>query len=428
MTQLSEASLLYFIFLWCFQSNFAGIISNFPTDVTVAEGSKIQIICIVQDLENDEIVSWFKDSVKISEGKNILQQSSRYEIDVDKDNGHYFLIIDPAKRTDKTSKYSCGIYKNGEKITISKDVKITVIEIPNPDCQNRQTKYRSGEMLRLSCESEIGVQKQTLRWITNGTELESLLNKKNNKILLTHQLKLTPEFNGKIYICNLKAAKIERNCTVGPLNVVYKPLIELNGEIMVKQGSVYICSVKANPKVIYYKWIFTPNISESQYQIETGDQTLRLNQLYPSQNGTIMNCQATNDIGSSTMSKILYLPPSNNPDPISSTIDTGQEQNSGKMSSTKILSFVGSCLLLLACIMAVLLCIFVAHSRRYLPGVRVPQPDVYFMPKDSISTMDRTSAQIAGVWKRSIGTQVGLPSDLDRESIYLEIGERKTIM
>ncbi|XP_071944271.1 uncharacterized protein [Antedon mediterranea] len=141
----------------------------------------------------------------------------------------------------------------------------------------------------------------------------------------------------------------------------------------------------------------------------------------------IIQCNVYNEIGFGSDKTIItfegedVIVPNLFPDPPPDRESINTEYT--ELPAATILSVAGASLLLLSLIMAILLCYFQVYTRSHAidyTGQRIPQPDVYFEPKDSLHS---PYAGETTPWKRSVGVQVSGDSS-ESSYTYAEIEER----
>ncbi|XP_071944658.1 uncharacterized protein [Antedon mediterranea] len=413
-----------------------------PQDTTCLKGSRAQFMCVVKGLTDNQKVKWFRNDRIITEGTNVVQGlPSSIKIDIDDELGHYNLVIEAVKKGDNGTKYHCSVYDGNVQRATSDAALLLVTEIPspeyNPSCKQSEKEFEENTKAHLMCTSEKGYPTVKLKWYYNGQALKTR-NEQNNDIVKAETIvTINKQHKEAFFVCSLTTdanVEINENCTVGPIHVLYQPSIDIQGQEVIYEGSdgVYVCYSDASPEVKDYTWILPDTLPPEKYGYENNMQVLRLIKLTKNDNGTNIECHAKNSQGTGIGKFMVQV---SGHELITNNLNQPTGSNSFNLdkktsnSTAAMLSVVGGCLLFLASIMAFLLCSIILYTRRQASlytSNQIPQPDVYYVPKDSIDTTSGSTYQ-TGKWKRSIATQV--PNDLELESItYAEIEEGKKLI
>ncbi|XP_033114867.1 uncharacterized protein LOC117115262 [Anneissia japonica] len=405
------------------------------------EGSSTILACIVTDLDKkNENVTWKVNGDIISNGSLIINEDQRdkYSILTAINDIHHTnnLMVKNIERSDGKNSYICAVTSKLKKeIKHSQVAKIKVFEKPGeqyPKCINlsNKKKYKEGETLKIECISENSQPNPKLTWNRQNKMLKSHMTNIKNILRITYNMTLTRNDNGAIYWCQLRIPdnpKFERNCSIGPFQVDYKPSVQLNiPKYAINEEAIFVCFSSASPSKVMYNWTIIPPIRE--YGIENNGQVLRLSRVLRSHEGTIVKCNVHNEVGQGSDETVIIIDDEDSDlqDYLPETSQNSNEQNQAQyteLPAATILSVAGASLLLLSLIMAILLCYFQVYTRSHAidyTGQRIPQPDVYFEPKDSLHS---PFAGEATPWKRSVGVQVSGDSS-ESSYTYAEIEER----
>ncbi|XP_033114869.1 uncharacterized protein LOC117115264 [Anneissia japonica] len=412
-----------------------------PQNITTLKGNVAQFMCILTGLEDNHVVRWYRNNEQISEGPSVFPQyASSMRIDTDLELFHYNLVIPSVSRDDNATNYHCSVYEGSQRRLISTDTAILIVqEIPNleyyPNCKRSDKTFHENRNANLVCMSEKGYPVVKLKWYYNGRELDQHV-EYSDMVTATTRVAISKEHKEASFVCSLTTEvdiNLSKNCTIGPIPVLYKPTTEIQGQDILYEGTdgVYVCYSDASPEVKDYTWDLPKHLPPDKYEYENNRQVLRLIGLTKNDNGTIIKCSTSNSEGKDVGKFIIRVSGQESISEVNGlpTGSSSVDPNKKTSSTAAMLSVVGGCLLFLASIMAFLLCSIILYTRRQAgiyAGNHVPQPDVYYVPKDSIDATSGSTYQ-TGKWKRSIATQV--PNDLELESItYAEIEEGKKLI
>ena len=134
----------------------------------------------------------------------------------------------------------------------------------------------------------------------------------SNTTTLFYNRTVTPLDNGNVFECEMRSSgfpAMTRSCTLPPLSILYKPNVNIVplsniSNIHVGDDLSFFCSVDASPLEDEIEWIVTPpqNIAFHRQQIE-------VHQASSPQNFINLTCQASNDIGMTSISISVHLRP-----------------------------------------------------------------------------------------------------------------------
>ncbi|XP_071945781.1 synaptogenesis protein syg-2-like [Antedon mediterranea] len=422
------------ILIWFINGEKSPVFKIDPSEYQSNEGDQIVLSCTVDisTLSQQQQVVWRRDNDIISIGIDVKEMyRNHFELKVDNGIGMYTLVITKAVRSDANYKYSCAVV-DGYKVlaeTIAVGLIITAIPAPQfPECNARKDQHREGESITMTCTSEKVIPPVNLRWYHYGKLLNpgETPNINGDLIVSIYSFKLNKDNNGDVYICSqISSLKVTRNCTIGPIDVLYRPIVSMQNYISIEEGSeaLLVCSASSNPSPFVYTWSFIPHIDHQFFQLENMDQVLRITNVKHYMNGTTVTCSVANEIGAGYANSFLIVKDAFVvlENPIVQTVEK-LEPDDRVINSTAILSIAGGLLLFTALLVAVSLCYFHMCKRgiqMYESNYRIAQPEVYFEPKD-VSPLPLHPRE--GVYlKRHVAIQVS--PDMDDESVYAEIEE-----
>ncbi|XP_071945698.1 cell adhesion molecule 2-like [Antedon mediterranea] len=443
-------------------SSFTGFLKQ-PSDESVAEGELTFFSCIVQNLDGGEYVSWLYNAQKISKNDIITNKmlTTRYSIDFDPVFKKYNLQIYDIHRSDE-GQYTCAVYDKNEIIVKqSKTANFTVLQTPGlnyPICTLKKQTYIVGEAVVLVCISEVTKPSATLSWVKYGDIIkEKVVNEMVNG---NHQTSFSftarKSDNRAIFICELTTPanpSIRRNCSSGPFNIVYPPIVHIQqtSDVILGNEGIFICYSDANPQETTFEWSFDPPIEENMYLLES-ERILRIENTISSLNGTSVICKVTNSIGSGSSKLILKI---RTEETINNVVETNNgketdtsekphernksksknqnlnnnqqllQTNSPNNNSTDDISISLVVIIALVCIIVILgLAMipvgYMKYTRRQPSdtisrGRPVSLPDVYFEPRDHIDPM-LPQLGLAAPWMKTVGVQV--PGECEYDVTY----------
>ncbi|XP_071945697.1 uncharacterized protein [Antedon mediterranea] len=438
---------------------FSGFVSQ-PSDDSRGEGERVYFNCIVETLDTNEYVSWLHNRRIISNNDVIVldQYMDRYTIDFDSDFGKYNLKIRNIQRIDK-GQYECVIYDSNENV-VSKSwiANLTVLEIPQgsyPICQNTKMSYIVGQRVLLACISETISPLALLKWKQNDIDILTGITEdtSSGNYKVSYSFIAKQSNNREIFTCELTTPanpSIKRNCSIGPINILYAPVvrIEQTRDVILGNEAIFLCYSDANPQETTFEWSFDPAIDETLYLLEN-EIILRIKNTVRSFNGTSVICKVTNSIGSGSNKLIvnvktkesIHIANGNSvKDTTHSKYDTPIKQNKDANSNQQILltksptknnsnntdiSISLVVIIAVVCIIVILgLALIPVGYMRYTRrqpsdtisrGRPVSIPDVYFEPRDHIDPM-LPQLGLAAPWMRTVGVQV--PGECEYDATY----------
>ncbi|XP_033118913.1 kin of IRRE-like protein 2 [Anneissia japonica] len=428
------------VIFWTFVGHFHALDFMYPPESkTTKEGTNIQLSCFISGYVVDEqYLSWLKHGTKIIEGKDILQDSGLQNRNIDvlitttTKVSTYTLEIPTVKKDDEGD-YACAIFQDGSEIR-SKTGTLTVYQIPDPIypiCENVGNAVYEGKVVTLKCDGEDidpAINLTLFKSVTNINipHTEMLVTQRTTPII--HSFKANPSDNNAIFTCQLTTladSSIVRNCSIGPLNVWYKPSITIqhSGTTLSGREAIFICQTNANPPVTEFIWQFDPLLKIDRYDIDDIGQVMRILRVTIDDNGLIVKCTARNSVDQVTYHvtmKVIGRPTDqgSNEKPKTNAIEsTNNEKFKKKSISLSVLLAVVS-VLVLVIVFAIIIPVYYFCICSKKEGNVVAQPEVYFEPQDRL-TLPMPNKRHSVLWRRSFGAQV--PTDRDVDAMYLEI-------
>ncbi|XP_033115049.1 kin of IRRE-like protein 1 [Anneissia japonica] len=439
VTKLKIFLIILVSYLICVSSGQEPTIQTKPQALTVAtEGQSLTLYCNIQNLGTYN-VSWMCNETRLSKNKQVLVESSHYDI-LEEDNGGFHLRIKDIKRSDKDCNYKCAIYNNDIFVKSHQfPAKIKVSEIPQtkyPICDPLENGYNENTTIEVRCRGERVNPRVIITWMKNGKNVKSESSVKNGEEIVTYSFKAQQSDSSASLKCTMHVVPTGKtlHCTPGQLNIRYKPNITIHEPESVSAGkeAVYICRATANPKITGYKWNVPANLKNKDYKSDRG--ILRITPTLKD-NLTKISCTASNQIGNVTRTITLRLLKSNvtMKVPVVNPSVTHRNNDNSTISLFAIVLVAVGCSSLILLLMVIPVCYYYTCQRHeeglYMP--RMPpimvQPDVYSEPKDmafSDPNQNRTlpllpSGTMHGKWKRSVGVQV--PTEIEIEEMYAHV-------
>ncbi|XP_071945694.1 lachesin-like [Antedon mediterranea] len=428
-----------------------------PADENQAEGDLTYFNCIVRGLDETHYVSWLHNGRKISKNYDIISDNNRYSIEFDSNSRKYNFEIENTQRQDK-GEYVCAVYDSSDSIVVkSRTANLTVSEIPQepyPLCHNAKLSYSAGQSVLLSCISEKTSPLAHLKWRHSNIDVTTGLSEdtSSGNYKVSYSFIARQSNNRAIFICELTTSVnpiIRRNCSIGPINVLYAPVvrIEQTSDVILGNEAIFICYSDANPKEATYQWSFDPPIDETMYYLEN-EFILRIKNTVNSLNGIQVICKVTNSIGSESNKLIIKVKtrgdmPDNEDVEYDKTFEENIDISDSKMvnknqqllrtrSPTINNSNTNSDISISLVVIIAVVCIIVILGLALIPvgymrytrrqpsdiinrGRPVSIPDVYFEPRDHIDPM-LPQLGLAAPWMRTVGVQV--PGECEYDVTY----------
>ncbi|XP_033107805.1 cell adhesion molecule 2-like [Anneissia japonica] len=456
--------LMFLLFLACIYPSSSFTEFRFePQNNRQPEGGVAYFTCMVVDLNDMEYVSWIYGDEKISEDGIILdnQLDERYNIDGNALLGTFNLHIRNVQRED-SGQFVCTVFnRENHLIAQSQPANLTVLQIPRehyPLCSPISASYKIGENIVVTCRSEITNPLADLTWKRNDAEVRSSqveTSIKTDAYIISYSFIASKNDQGSMFICEMTTPAniaIRRNCSTGPINVLYAPhvRIEQTDVAMLGKEAIFICYSDSNPPEVTFEWNINSQLNEDMYTLEN-ERILRILHTQKDINGTIIECKVTNSIGSRSQTFKILIFNSGSKDaksPLEKTkIKTGIEENNldkektnskrtkpetidpvNRNKKNKDFSISLIIAIAVACIIVILgLALIPVGYMRYTRrqpndtvsrGRPVSIPDVYFEPKDHVDPM-LPQLGLAAPWMRTVGVQV--PGECEYDVTYTQV-------
>ncbi|XP_033107890.1 nephrin-like [Anneissia japonica] len=409
-----------------------------PNDQDVKEGEQALFVCTVNSLSRLQKVAWKQNNKIITIGDE-SKVPEQFSIRVDVNIHQYTLVISKTKRTHDNSEIQCCIREGENDRKCSDTARLNINQVPGkefPECSPKTEIYRSPDPVTLTCITELTDPKVNLEWWVARKMVSSRpAREEHNQLVLRYTFDAKPEDDGKFVRCRMYSTvlAIERNCTIGPLNVQFAPNVTIQAptEISVGREAVFICSGIAKPRARKYDWKLDGNPSPDEYRIESSGFVLRI--FKPEKfNKTSIQCSVSNSEGTRSAKFVInvkprkqtsYFPSQNLTRRVVSPDAMSQSSNPDEMTIAMILAITGSCSFVIVLLMLIPLCMVRLFSQKVTmdaSGRIIAQPDVYFEPKDTILT-NEPSLHDTVTWRRNVGIQVPVDLECGSESMYAEV-------
>ncbi|XP_033107911.1 cell adhesion molecule 2-like [Anneissia japonica] len=460
MIMLIELFLLFMTYI-CSSNSFTGFELE-PLNKKQSEGGIAYFNCMVTGLKEVEYVSWIHDGKKISENGIIIDKNvgDRYVVDGNSLLGTFHLHIQNIQRKDD-GQFVCTVFKNGDQLVAqSQPANLTVLQVPRqhyPICSAISASYIAGTNIDFTCRSEITDPPVQLKWKRNSVDVTSQVEANiGADYIVSYSIVASENDKGSIFTCELTTSAnsaIQRNCTSGPINILYAPHVRIKQTDLVVLGkeAIFICYSDSNPAEVKFEWVFNPPLDESVYTLEN-ERILRISNIKAFLNGSFVECKVTNSIGSqshilridiyNSYSETVKIPSKKE------RVKSGNEENNIETENDKTKSkherpqsiapggtknkqenFSISLIVAIAvaCIVIILgLALIPVGYMRYTrrqPGDTVSRgrpvsiPEVYFEPKDHVDAM-LPQVGLGAPWMRTVGVQV--PGECEYDVTYTQ--------
>ncbi|XP_071944687.1 uncharacterized protein [Antedon mediterranea] len=408
--------------------------SNHPIGDKIQEGYDVELACILTGDLSQVQLSWEKDSAKITEGEELLDTSGlakeRISVDIIRTGVYVYTLFISRVVYEDSGSYSCVVFQNGEQVLESDYAVVTVFQLPSPEypiCTRMSRPVITEEEITFKCEGEAINPPIDLSWSIIGSKLA--INDKSyvdsERTFATYSLTASPNNNNAVYVCSLTTPanrSIVRSCSIGPLNVWYKPNITMQhaGRSFSGREAIFICQSDANPPVVDFTWQFDPPLNIERYVIDDIGQVMRILRVTLDENGLLVKCIAKNTVGQVTSHVIMeVIGNKENDKPKTNAIESVNEKQPEKKSiSLSVLLAVVSVLVLVIVFAIIVPVYYFCICSKKEETVVIAQPEVYFEPQDRL-TLPLPNKRNSVLWRRSFGAQV--PTDRDIDAMYLEI-------
>ncbi|XP_071944284.1 cell adhesion molecule 4-like [Antedon mediterranea] len=385
-------NVLFLFLLLCLHHSKATIeFKEQPSDGRVDLGKDHTFSCIVNGMDNQQYLAWLKDGVLIR------TQEARITIGYSniKIGKLTTLTLNKLLKSDR-GRYQCVVISTETNSIEERSLEaiLTVLSQPSsiyPLCSGHEDNIAIGSVITISCISErveppVNLTiSRNMNIVKNGVSFVE-----NEKLQML--LKTRKEDNRAIFTCHQTsplAPESESTCSIGPLNVQYKPEIQLQytNPVIPERETILFCQTSSNPPVGTYNWKIEPNFAKSDYSIDETGQVLKLIKPSIVHNGTNITCTAVNKIGKSSSTVTILV---ESPNILKSNEQNGKLRNQNSVDSL---------------------------------GKEVTQPEVYYETREGVilrhTVQDRSlprvpTTEVYGHWRHSTASQV--PNDLESHS------------
>ncbi|XP_033118838.1 cell adhesion molecule 3-like [Anneissia japonica] len=417
-----------------------------PLSDEVMEGNAHTFTCVVSGMQNQQQLMWSKDGEKIIKTDKDLPRWTIGNNELLETGNISMFVINRVVRNDKGA-YTCAVVSkhSGQIYERSREAILTVNSLPRPQypiCSVSDINVEAGSTITLSCTSEHIEPEVSLKFMQQSKLLGGKMIVHNNDKLVDLQLelKVTKQNDRATIICKQSSSLLPNEfatCSVGPLNVRYRPevIIQHTNPVLLGRETIVFCQTTANPPVTNHRWTFIPNIPESEYTTDETGQILKLFRPTIKQNGTRITCTARNNIGeqSSTVTMMVaYQAISSKNENVIEKTKNGekhQTQNAGIRLSLDVVIIIASGVVLIVVLIVLVpiyhycLCRNNDTATLNASGEAVTQPEVYYESRDGVilrhTIQDRSlprvpTTEVYGHWRHSTASQV--PNDLESHS------------
>ncbi|XP_033114863.1 irregular chiasm C-roughest protein-like [Anneissia japonica] len=384
-------------------------------DQTLVEGETAKFYCTT-DMTERTYWNWKKDNKIIGEERDL-----RVYVSLIADN-MLQLMIAKVQVEDANYNFQCCIKTNEMLVEKCKNLRFpSILEVPHdtyPTCELNKNPAIVGELATVECCCEVINPMPTLTWVGVSSVERNIHDKLE---CISHTFKVKRDHEKEPMVCEMTTnttKRIQRNCTSGKIQVLYKPDVKIQGDLPFQKDTevVLICIAVADPPDRKYHWSFNRPLSNGV--LKENGMVIHL-KLTPEDEGTVITCEVENRIGKGSANLTVHIgkagttqkvPPGQGPSYVN-TPPTMTEDST-------ILAIVGVSLLFVSFVIAAALCYFVLltptprHPLDYTGSI-IPQPDIYFEPKDNIVGSSTSTGQ------RHVGIQV--PGGVDSEPVYMEV-------
>ncbi|XP_071944283.1 cell adhesion molecule 1-like [Antedon mediterranea] len=411
-----------------------------PSDARVDLGKDHTFSCIVNGMDNQQNLAWLKDGVLIRTQEDDNRITIGYS-NIIKIGKLTTLTLNNLLKSDR-GRYQCVVISTETNSVEERSLEaiLTVLSQPSsiyPLCSGHEDNIAIGSVITISCISErveppVNLTiSRNMNIVKNGVSFVE-----NEKLQML--LKTRKEDNRAIFTCHQTsplAPESESTCSIGPLNVQYKPEIQLQytNPVISERETILFCQTSSNPPVGTYNWKIEPNFAKSDYSIDETGQVLKLIKPSIVHNGTNITCTAVNKIGKSSSTVTILV---ESPNILKSNEQNGKlrNQNSGNNMTGKKLSLDVIIVIASGVVIIIVLVVLVPVYHYCLCGndntiivdslgKEVTQPEVYYETREGVilryTVQDRSlprvpTTEVYGHWRHSTASQV--PNDLESHS------------
>ncbi|XP_071945834.1 basigin-like [Antedon mediterranea] len=427
--------LLLLVILLSHLENCKGIITTQPLDETVKKGKNHWFPCVADGIESDQSLQWFRNGKRLNEEPRITIENN--------ESGTSSMLYITGIIPSDAGQYYCAVVKSStdEKIASSRTATLVVKSLPSsqyPYCILETIPIIAGSNLKLLCLSEKVVPPVTLDWMypIDIRYKNTQLMEDGKNISLELSMTAKKQYNGIVFSCKQESTLVQNNytlCSVGPLDVLYKPdtAVQYASPALPGRETIVFCQTSSNPPVTSYRWLFDPQLSEDEYNIDESGQILKLLNPKIKQTGTNISCVATNEVGYGSSSVNLHVSYNQVDSEHGST--TGDENRNEFQSKERDIGLSLDVIIIIAAgvVIIIVLVVLVPVYHYCLCrndntiivdslGKEVTQPEVYYETREGVilrhTVQDRSlprvpTTEVYGHWRHSTASQV--PNDLE---------------
>ncbi|XP_077866871.1 cell adhesion molecule 2-like [Saccoglossus kowalevskii] len=302
-----------------------------PEDLSVSEGNTVELQCEVSDLQSGHFVQWIKSGIAISFPNRtcntgrlrdifVIGEPSRYTMNGDFTRGEFNLRIANTIRSEDQGEYRCIVNDDFGPVSLSPVVRLTVnlvsvAEYPNCLPVTTRKAYMEGDILNTECTFRNSQPLPVLAWARNNVYVST-----GDRVYQTlpdtrREWALTAEDNGAVFTCVATGAAlpVSQTCTIGPIEVYYKPettVIPQIADVTAGESITFTCSVSANPEPPTYLWDIDGvplNLDSGRYHLSTDRTVLTILRTVDSDDNMVVACSVENIAGSSSATSVLFV-------------------------------------------------------------------------------------------------------------------------
>ncbi|XP_033115076.1 uncharacterized protein LOC117115408 [Anneissia japonica] len=380
-----------------------------------------------------------RDQERISNGNRLIVDLERFSFRLD--SYGYILAINKTKPSD-TNKYACAVFSgdNDHPVLKSQYGQLKVWQKPSPNyptcnSSSKGSHYIEGSQVTLICTAEYLTPPAQLQWFYNDEPInfETTISNDISHVHLQFSFDASKEYYNAEFKCMLTTeydSSIRQSCTTAPLQIDSRPTVNIEPVFATAGLEVSIlCNATGTPEPFIHTWKFIPDIEQEEYEQDHYGRNLRLISPRTRMNGTIIECIAYNTAGYGKDQTLLIVqgidPPEEDDDPIleQPPFQTDQKFTSLETNTVAIIFLIVGIFSVIIVFFAVIPVCFRPACREVVDanGRKIPQPDVYFEPKDRVLPPVPSEEQYAS-WRRSVAVQVS-DTGGDLDSTYAEVLE-----
>ncbi|KAL0994582.1 hypothetical protein UPYG_G00124370, partial [Umbra pygmaea] len=305
----------------------SAVFTQQPTDLVVVAGQPVTLPCSITGYHG--MVLWLRDGMALGVNRD-LSGYPRYDIVGDHSKGEYHLLIQRTEMQDDAS-FECQAIQAAMR---TRPARLTVLVPPDDPVivGAPVVSLRAGDPLNLTCHADNGKPPASIIWIRNGQVLNDamytkplLRDDRRESTVSTLYLSASNMETGQRITCRAsnKAVPNGKDASV-TIDIQHLPLVNLSVEPQpILEGNLvkFLCSAKANPPVIHYRWAkggsVIREVSGDTYEV-TVDHSFFTEPV---------SCEVTNALGSTNISRNVdvYFGPRMAAEPQSLQVDQGSD-------------------------------------------------------------------------------------------------------